>query len=113
MNSLIKSWLYAGMLEKLDEIVMVKPRDLGGLGVHHIKSKAMAIQIKSFMETAVNPKFISNLYHSTLFKWHVLEDESITNPGKPPFYSNAFFLTIKEAMRDLSLSTIRMMSSSQ
>ena len=54
MSSSIKSWLYADTLEKPEELVMVNPRMEGGLGVYHIKSKVMAIQIKAFLETAIN-----------------------------------------------------------
>ena len=56
LNSTLKSWLYQDMLEKPEEMVMVRPRQEGGLGVHHIQSKSQAILIKSFIETAINKK---------------------------------------------------------
>ena len=46
---------------------MFRHRYNGGLGVHNIKYKGMALLIRSFLETAVNPKFIQNLYHNALF----------------------------------------------
>ena len=41
--SCIKSWMYADMLEKPEELAMVRPRKMGGLAVHHAKYKARAI----------------------------------------------------------------------
>ena len=60
LNSIMKSWLYADMLEKPEELAMHRPRAQGGLGVHHVRSKALAILIRSFIETALSPKFIRN-----------------------------------------------------
>ena len=48
LTSCVKSWLYADMLEKPEELLMVRDRREGGLGVHHVKSKVTAILIKSF-----------------------------------------------------------------
>ena len=81
---MIKSWLYADMLEKPEELLMFRSRKDGGLGVHHIKSKATAILIRSFLETAFSDKFIRNNFHHALFLWHILEDRQIENPGSPP-----------------------------
>ena len=70
INSTIKSWLYADMLEKPEELVMFRPKWKGGLNVQNVKYKAQAILIKSFLETALNPKFINNLFHNALYRWH-------------------------------------------
>ena len=35
------------------------------------------------------------MYHSLLYRYHVLGDTSVPNPGLPPFYSKDFFLTIQ------------------
>lgn len=48
------------------------------------------------METACNPKFRPRLYHTLLYKHHVLKDTSVQDPGLPPFYSATFFKTIQK-----------------
>ena len=48
LSSSVKSWLYADLLEKPEELLMYRPRKAGGLSVHHIKSKATAIFNKEF-----------------------------------------------------------------
>ena len=98
INKAIKSWLYADMLFKPEEMVMVRPVRYGGLGVFDVKCKAMAGLIRSFLETACNPNFIHSLYHELLFRYHVQEDKSIANPGLPSFYSASFFETIKKGV---------------
>ena len=45
LNSSIKSWLYADLLEKPAEYIMCRPSSYGGLGVTSIKYKAQAILI--------------------------------------------------------------------
>ena len=91
MNSSIKSWLYADLLEKPAEHVMCRPASHGGLGVTSIKHKAQAVLIKTFLETAAIPNFRHSLFHSLLFRYHVLGDSSIPNPGFPPYYPESFF----------------------
>ena len=94
--SSVKSWLYADQYLKPEEIVMFRPASYGGLGVHHVKLKALAALTRSFLETACNPKFQRSLYHSCLFRFFVLEDTSVPNPGLPPFYTLDFFRKIRE-----------------
>ena len=96
MSSTIKSWLYADTLEKPEELVMYRQRKFGGLGVHHLESKAMAMLIKSFLETSINDKFRRNVYHEALFNWHILGHRNITNPGFPSFFPKNFFSIIAE-----------------
>ena len=71
INSSVKYWLYADLMEKPSEAVMCHPAFHGGLGVTSVKYKAQAILIRSFMETSGNPKFRSSLLHSKLFQYHV------------------------------------------
>ena len=74
---------------------MVKPRMEGGLGVHHIKSKVMAILIKAFLETAINGKFITNVFHNALFRWNILGETNIEHPVNAPYYWQQFYSIIK------------------
>ena len=108
----IKSWLYADMLFKPEEMVMVRPVKYGGLGILDVKYKAMAGLIRSFLETACHPDFRHSLYHELLFRYHVQEDKCIANPGFPPFYSASFFETIKKVY-DVSPQKVGKMTEAQ
>jgi hypothetical protein len=81
ITSKVKSWLYADQFEKPEELILYRPSTHGGLGMHHVEVKALAILIRSFLETAVNPKFLHNLYHSSLYKCHVLLQQDTPDPG--------------------------------
>ena len=95
INSCVKSWLYADLLEKPSEAVMCRPSSYGGLGVYSVRYKAKALLIRTFLETAVMPKFRHSLLHSSMFRFHVLEDTTVPDPGYLPYYSPSFFETIK------------------
>ena len=62
-----KSFLYADQFEKPEEIVLYRATQDGGLNLVNIWCKAIALLIRSFLETAGNPQFLSNLFHTTLF----------------------------------------------
>ena len=96
ISKAVKSWLYADMLFKPEEMIMERPIKYGGLGILNVKYKAMAGLIRTFLETACNPKFRHSLYHELLFRYHVQDDRSINDPGIPPFYSETFFESIKK-----------------
>ena len=87
---------------------MVRPVLSGGLGVHHVGMKALAGLIRTFLETACNPKFQQSLYHQLLLRYHVFKDNSILNPGMPPFYNAAFFSTIQKVHQDSPLNIASM-----
>ena len=108
ITSKIKSWLYGDMLLKPEEMIMSRPVSFGGLGVHNVKMKALAGLITTFMETASNPKYSQSLYHNNLFRYYVLEDTSIPDPGLPPFYSGSFFATIKKVHEESPLNVTAM-----
>ena len=108
ITSSIKSWLFQDQLVKPEDFVLYRPRFLGGLGLVHVETKALALQIRSFLETASNPQFRRNLYHQALFKWHIENDRSIPNPGLPPYYPDSFFARIREVKEEglLNISTL-------
>ena len=93
--SSIKSWVYADQLVKPEELVLFKKRQDGGLNLVHVKYRAMAELIKTFLDTAINPNFRRNIYHHALYNWHVEEIRTIPNPGNSPYYSEEFFNEIK------------------
>ena len=110
INSSVKSWLYADLLEKPSEAIMCRPASCGGLGVTSVKFKALAILIKTFLETAAIPKFRHSL-HSNLFKQHFLEDSSIPDTGYLPYYPPSFFNTIKYVHNETPLNILSMSTS--
>ena len=106
--SSVKSWMYADQYLKPEEITMFRPASYGGLGVHHVKLKAQAALTTTFLETACNPNFQNSLHHSCLFRYFVLEDDAIPNPGLPPFYSIEFFEKIRKAHTETPLNITTM-----
>ena len=86
INSQVKSWLYQDCLEKPGELVLYRHSEDGGLGLLNVKVRALALLIRSFLETAINPSFRHSLYHEMLFRYHVLDESSLPNPGFTPFY---------------------------
>ena len=80
--------------------------------MHNVQYKAQAMLIRSFLETAINPAFLHSLYHNSLFRYHVLQQRDIPDPGIPPNYSSEFFLTIKN-VHDNSPLNVATMTSSQ
>ena len=96
ITSQAKSWLYKDMLQKPQEMMLYRQTEVGGLGLHNIKARALAMLIHTFMAQATSPRFQRNYYHNTLYRWHVLEDRDIPDPGRPPYYSAAFFSTIRD-----------------
>ena len=108
ITSMAKSWLYGDMLLKPEEVVLHRPVTAGGLSVLNVRCKALAGLIRSFLETACMPRFKQSLYHQLLFRYHVLEDRTITDPGYPPFYSQHFFSVIHDVHHDTPLNVSRM-----
>ena len=105
VTSKVKSWLFQNQLEKPEEFVLHRPVHMGGLGLHNVKVKAQATLIKSFMETAANPAFTHNLFHTLLYRYYVLQDDSIDDPPcLPPYYSLAFFNAIKQVKDETPLN---------
>ena len=108
ITSTVKSWLYADQLLKPEELVLYRPAVHGGLGMLHVKFKAMAGLIKTFLETAGNEKFRTSLYHNMLYRYHILGDTSLPNPGLPPFYSRYFFFAIQKVVNENSKNIFQM-----
>ena len=108
ITSLIKSWLYQDQFLKPEELVMHRHPSVGGLGIHNVLIKAQAGLIKTFLETATNSKFRGSLFHTILFRYHILGDTSLPNPGFPPFYSADFFSKIRQVHDETPLNVATM-----
>ena len=110
ITSLCKSYIYQDMLEKPNELVLFRKVQDGGLGLHNIECKAMALLITTFLQTAANPRFQQSLYHNCLFRYYCLGDDSLDKPSMPPYYSEAFFNTIKKVVDNSPLNPVHMTS---
>jgi hypothetical protein len=95
INSSVKSWLYQDCFEKPSELDLYRQPQDGGLGLFNVKMRSLACLIRTFLETATNPNFRHSLYHVLLYRYHVLGETSLPNPGVPPFYDENFFATIR------------------
>jgi hypothetical protein len=92
INRAVKSWLYAGMFFKPEELILYIPSTHGRRLVQNVKYKALACLIRSFLEIASNQNFRHSLYHEILYRYHVLEDHSLVNTGLPTTLLLCLFL---------------------
>ena len=58
ISSKIKAWLYMDQFEKPEDIVTYRPISEGGLGLDHVRYKALSRLIKSFLETSCSTDYI-------------------------------------------------------
>ena len=56
--------------------------------------------IHTFLSQAISPYFPTN----TLYKWHVLEDRDLPDPGRPPYNSSAVFAHVKRVKETTPLN---------
>jgi hypothetical protein len=108
VTSKVKSWLFQDQLEKPEEMVLHRPISMGGFGLHNVRIKALATLIRTFMETAANPKFLHNLFHTVLYRVNVLNDDSIPVPHLPPYYPATFFNVIRQAKQNTPMNVTTM-----
>ena len=108
ITSKVKSYCYQDLYQKPSEVLLFRSVEDGGLGLHHLKSKALAHLIATFLQTACNKQFQQSLFHSWLYKYHVEGDTDLPDPGFPPFYDKQFFRIIKEVRNDTPLNPTNM-----
>ena len=104
-TSQAKSFIYADMLEKPQEEILYRGVNEGGLGLFHIKHRALAALIFTFLQTAINPNFRRNYHHESLFNHYVL-GVSQSSLKIPPYFMGEFFPTLRslrENLGDLSV----------
>ena len=80
----------------------------GGLGLQHLKSKALAHLIATFLQTACNKNFQQSQFDNWLYNYHVEENTDLPDPGFPPFYNREFFKSIKNVKKDTPLNPVNM-----
>ena len=107
-SSQIKSWLYQDLLIKPSELVLFRSTDNGGLGLINVGIRSLALLIRTFLETSVNPLFRHSLFHEHLFRYHVMDETSLPDPGFTPFYDRAFFqlITYYKSSSTMNIATM-------
>ena len=106
ITSAVKGWLYQDMLLKPQEMLLFREVHDGGLGMYNVKARAAAVLIHTFLAQAVSPLFPTNHYLNFLYRWHVLGERELPDPGRPPYYPVSFFSFIKEIHQDTPLNII-------
>ena len=112
INSQVKSWLYQDCFEKPSELVLYRQAEHGGLGLFNVKIRALALLIRAFLETAIHPNFRHSLFHQVLFRFHVLGEVSLPDPGFTPYYDQEFFRIISHYHNNCPLN-VAVMSTKQ
>ena len=90
-----KSWLYRDLLLKPSEIALYRKSSDGGLDLLNVEIRAKALMTHTFLQTACNPLYIRNMYHEALFRFHVLRDDSLEDPGFTPYFNENFFKILR------------------
>ena len=111
ITSQIKSWMYQDLLIKPSELVLFRSTSVGGLGLINVRIRALAILIRTFLETSVNPKFRHSLFHEHLYRYHIMGELDLPNPGFTPYYDQEFFKLIayykNQGTLDVATMTIK------
>ena len=90
-------------------MILHRPIDMGGLGLHNVKYKALASLIRTFLETAAHPSFQHSQFHTILYRIHILGDDTIPEPPKtPPYFPPSFFQTIRQVKDNTPLNITTM-----
>ena len=90
-----KSFIYADFLKMPNKHVLYREIIDGGLGLICISCRAKAALITTFLQTAINQKFIRNPYPNLLYRHFVLEEQ--TPPIiQPIYFGEGFFETVKK-----------------
>ena len=100
MKKVVNKFIFADQLEKPKDLIKIRSRNKGGLQLHNIDCKSLAMQIKTFLELSTSTKFRTSPYYKAIDEVNILDNDAITNPGYPPFYTQHFFDTIKAARKD-------------
>ena len=108
INSQVKSWLYQDCYEKPSELALYRKAEDGGLGLFNVQLRAQALLIRAFMETAANPNFRHSLFHQLLYRYHVLGEVTLPDPGLTPYYDRNFFNLIQHYLSNCPMNVTTM-----
>ena len=70
-----RTWLLQDLYEKPSQLVLHRTPESGGLGLHHVQCRALAILITTFLEIATSHRFLHSLYAETLYRTYVLKKD--------------------------------------
>ena len=104
ITSRVKSYCYQDLFQKPSEVLLYRRVEEGGLGLHHVQSKAQAHLIANFIQTAADTRFRQSLFHSWLFRYHVIGDTTLPDPGYTPYYDEKFFKVIRDVNENSPLN---------
>ena len=90
------------------EVLLYRAVEDGGLGLHHLESKAKTHLIATFIQTAAGKRFQTSTFHSWLYRYHVLGETHLPDPGYTPYYNQHFFLEIKKVKEESPLNPLFM-----
>ena len=76
--------------------------------MHHVEFKAKAMLTRSFFETSADPSYRHSLFHNSLFRFHVLQERHLPDPGIPPNYSPEVFSEIRNVHQTSSLNVAKL-----
>ena len=108
ITSQLKSWLYQDLLVKPSELVLYRDTKDGGLGLMHVSTRALALLIGTFLETSIHPAFRHSLFHEHLYRYHVMGEHSLPDPGYTPYYNREFFNVICQYKNSTSMNIATM-----
>ena len=100
-NTTAKRFIYADLLLKPNELILFQDISQGGLGLTCMKMRARAALISTFLETAINPRFIRNHYHNQLYRCRILSERAPALKA-PPYFDEEFFQTIRKLKKSVS-----------
>ena len=82
----LKSYVYQDLFQKPSEVLLYRRVEERGLGMLHVQSKAQAHLISTFIQTAASSKYRPSLFHTWLYRFQVLGDNKLPDPGYTPYY---------------------------
>ena len=87
ITKLIKSWIYQDLFAHPSDQVLYRSTAEGGLGLIHSESHCQALLIRSFLESAINPKFKKSITNVELYRQKVLNKEGNFLIEFNPYYN--------------------------
>ena len=96
MQSISNRYVHSNSSLRPEAIANYVDKKDGGLGVIHVKSKAIALFIKNLMKVAE-----VNLYINAVIRKYCEEEDVSPTPLKPPFLTDSIILSIKYVIKNV------------
>ena len=95
INSQVRSWVLQDFFQKPAAAVLHRKPLEGGLGLYCVKTRALALLLRTFCELACIPGFRHSLHLEILFRTQVLGEVWPVSPPLPPYYNEEFFKVLR------------------